>query len=268
MHQMRPLLTLAAMLQSTHALNPIVQRCCAESLAGCAGGLAKQLAVYPLDRAATRLETKKGTEAKTIRQAYRGAGVLMLFALPYAIAFHVPFVLVETALPVGDAAARASLAGFLAALAAAPVGVPAEACKRRIQLGAPVKEALGGGRSLYDGFWATAARNVPYNAAAFGAYRFLERRSVSPLLCGVGAGVACAVATHPFDVVDARQQTARTSSAAAPPPSFFALETWAALARDPGALVRGLLPRVCALAPGTWLFFAVFRPVRDMLMSV
>ena len=267
---MRPRLTLAAaMLHGTCcALQPLVQRCCAESLAGCAGGLAKQLAVYPLDRAATRLETKKGTEAKTIQQAYRGAGVLMLFALPYAIAFHVPFVLVENALPVGDAAARASIAGFLAALAAAPVGVPAEACKRRVQLGAPVKAALKGGRSLYDGFWATAARNVPYNAAAFGAYRFLERRSVSPLLCGVGAGVACAVATHPFDVVDARQQTARTSSAAAPPPSFFALETWASLARDPGALVRGLLPRVGALAPGTWLFFAVFRPVRDMLMSV
>ena len=124
---MRRRLTLAAaMLHSTHALSPLMQRCCAESLAGCAGGLAKQLAVYPLDRAATRLETKKGTEAKTIRQAYRGAGVLMLFALPYAVAFHVPFVLVENALPVGDAALRASIAGFLAALAAAPVGVCVE----------------------------------------------------------------------------------------------------------------------------------------------
>ena len=62
----------------------------------------------------------------------------MLFALPYAIAFHVPFVLVENALPVGDAAARASIAGFLAALAAAPVGVPAgcSLSKRRVQLGA------------------------------------------------------------------------------------------------------------------------------------
>ena len=118
---MRPLLMLAAaMLQSTHALNPLMQRCCAESLAGCAGGLAKQLAVYPLDRAATRLETKKGAKATNVQQAYRGAGVLMLFALPYAVAFHVPFVLVETALPVGDAAARASLAGFLAALAHRP----------------------------------------------------------------------------------------------------------------------------------------------------
>ena len=129
--KMRRRLTLAAaMLQSTCALQPLVQRCCAESLAGCAGGLAKQLAVYPLDRAATRLETKKGAKATNVQQAYRGAGVLMLFALPYAIAFHVPFVLVENALPVGDAAARASIAGFLAALAAAPVGVPAEACKR------------------------------------------------------------------------------------------------------------------------------------------
>ena len=84
---MRRRLTLAAaMLQSTSsALQPLVQRCCAESIAGCAGGLAKQLAVYPLDRAATRLETKKGAKAKTIRQAYRGAGVLMLFALPYAL---------------------------------------------------------------------------------------------------------------------------------------------------------------------------------------
>ena len=91
--KMRPLLTLAAaMLQSTHALNPLMQRCCAESLAGCAGGLAKQLAVYPLDRAATRLETKKGAKATNVQQAYRGAGVLMLFALPYAVAFHVPFV--------------------------------------------------------------------------------------------------------------------------------------------------------------------------------
>ena len=81
--KMRRRLTLAAaLLHSTHALNPIVQRCCAESLAGCAGGLAKQLAVYPLDRAATRLETKKGKKAMTLRQAYRGAGVLMLFALP------------------------------------------------------------------------------------------------------------------------------------------------------------------------------------------
>ena len=197
---MRRRLTLAAaMLQHANTTTPH-QRCCAESLAGCAGGLAKQLAVYPLDRAATRLETKKGAKATNVQQAYRGAGVLMLFALPYAIAFHVPFVLVENALPGGDAAARASIAGFLAALAAAPVGVPAEACKRRVQLGAPVKKALGGGRSLYDGFWATAARNVPYNAAAFGAYRFLERRRVAPLLCGVGAGVACG-SRHPVDVV-------------------------------------------------------------------
>ena len=72
------------MLHGTRALQPLVQRCCAESLAGCAGGLVKQLAVYPLDRAATRLETKKGAKATNVQQAYRGAGVLMLFALPYA----------------------------------------------------------------------------------------------------------------------------------------------------------------------------------------
>ena len=131
-----------------------------------------------------------------------------------------------------------------------------------------MKEALKGGRSLYDGFWATAARNVPYNAAAFGAYRFLERRSVSPLLCGVGAGVACAVATHPL----------RCGGCAAADGADVLVRGAASLIfcpRDVGGARagsrranKGLVPRVCALAPGTWLFFAVFRPVRDMLWCV
>ena len=132
-----------------------------------------------------------------------------------------------------------------------------------VQLGAPVKKHwVAAGRST-TASGRRRRRNVPYNAAAFGAYR-LERRRVAPLLCGVGAGVACAVATHP-PMWWMRASRRRGRPSAAPPPLILPLE--AALARDPGALIRGLVPRVCALAPGTWLFFAVFRPVRDRGVS-
>ena len=68
----------------TAALRPapsIVKRCVADALAGCGAGVVKQLAVYPLDAAATRLETRRGAPAETLADHYRGAGVVCLFAL-------------------------------------------------------------------------------------------------------------------------------------------------------------------------------------------
>ena len=75
-------------------------------------------------------------------------------------------------------------------------------------------------------------------------------------------------ATHPLDVLDARQQTARASASGIPPGSILTLEPWRGLARDPACLVRGLVQRILALAPGTWLFFAVFAPARRALLDV
>ncbi|KAH8092034.1 alpha-ketoglutarate transmembrane transporter [Aureococcus anophagefferens] len=124
---------------ATAAQPTVWQRCAADAAGGCVGGLAKALAVYPLDRAATRLE----------RHLQR-RGV--------------------------DAALAAALAGLAGAVAAAPVGVPAECCKRRVQLGAGRGAALRGGFSLFDGFAATLARNVPYNAASFGFFALLRAR--------------------------------------------------------------------------------------------
>ncbi|KAH8056249.1 alpha-ketoglutarate transmembrane transporter [Aureococcus anophagefferens] len=181
---------LACLVASTAALQPTLwQRCAADAAGGCVGGLAKALAVYPLDRAATRLELGAG----------RGA-------------------------------------------------------------------ALRGGFSLFDGFAATLARNVPYNAASFGFFALLRARGWPRGLAGVGAGVATAVATHPIDVVDARQQTARLSAAQPPPPPLLSRATARGLARDPGALLRGLAPRVLSIAPSTYLFFAVFGPVSQAVL--
>ena len=117
------------------------------------------------------------------------------------------------------------------------------------------------GASLFDGFAATLARNVPYNSASFGAFAWLRTLGWSTTAAGVGAGVLTAVATHPFDVVDARQQTARLRSGDPAPPRLLSRATLRGLSG--ATLLRSLGPRALALAPSTLLFFSVFEPVRD-----
>ena len=107
---------------------------------------------------------------------------------------------------------------------------------------------------------------MPYNAASFGSYTLLTKRGCSRAVAGVGAGVLTALATHPIDVVDARQQTSRLSADEEAPPPFFSKRTWTAVLADPSCLVRGLLPRVASIAPATFLFFSVFAPVRDAVL--
>ena len=267
------LLTAAQALQAP--ASHLLERCAAEAVGGCCGGLAKALAVYPLDRCATRLEVgtrhegigaaaERGQFAR-LRELYRGFGMVALFAAPYALAFHAPFVFAERVFAGAlglDAAVSAALAGFVGATLAAPVGVPAECAKRRVQVGARPRDALSGGASLFDGFAATLARNVPYNGASFGAFAWL-RSSLgwSTTAAGVGAGVLTAVATHPFDVVDARQQTARLRPGDPAPPRLLSRATLRGLSG--ATLLRSLGPRALALAPSTLLFFSVFEPVRD-----
>ena len=83
-----PLLLFAALANnSARALTPppsLLRQCAADALGGCCGGLAKALAVYPLDRAATRREVGRarggggGGEdaAGSWTEKYRGAGVV------------------------------------------------------------------------------------------------------------------------------------------------------------------------------------------------
>ncbi|KAK7232223.1 alpha-ketoglutarate transmembrane transporter [Aureococcus anophagefferens] len=213
---------LASLVAGTAALQPTLlwQRCAADAAGGCVGGLAKALAVYPLDRAATRLEVRTRHNATAPRgraSASSTAAAASSRSSPAPVRARVPRALRARGATLQrrgvDAALAAALAGLAGAVAAAPVGVPAECCKRRVQLA----RARRGARRLL------ALRRLRGDARAEPDGAALRRPA---------AAAAAAVARD-----------------------------GAGLGEDPGALLRGLAPRVLSIAPSTRLFFAVFGPV-------
>ncbi|KAJ8600921.1 hypothetical protein CTAYLR_005076 [Chrysophaeum taylorii] len=180
---------------------------------------------------------------------FRGLGIAVAAAPLYALLFHTAYVLSGTS--------------TLGSLVASCVGVPAECAKHRVQLGASVRDAIRGGRSLYDGYIATLARNVPYNAVNFTAFFALNSILPAPL-AGLLAGLLTALATHPLDLVTARVQTARLSSAQPPPTNMLrTLDD----ARTTNILFRGLTYRLFAFPPASALFFAIFHPTRTAVLG-
>lgn len=238
-----------------------VRRAVAESVAGCAGGACKSVALYPLDLATTRREVGLPAFAANESVAatcFRGVGVCVALLPLYALLFHTAY----ACFPAGQ-----DLLGSAAgAVAASVVGVPAECAKKRVQLGAKRRDAFRGGATLFDGYGATLLRNVPYNAVNFGAFRLLRQAfgaRLSAPLCGFLAGCATAVATHPLDVALTQIQTARLRAARLQPVG----PTLRRILFQDRTFFRGLLVRLLAYAPSSLLFFAVFDPLRLALSS-
>ena len=125
-----------------------------------------------------------------------------------------------------------ALAGAVAAVASATVGVPFECLKHRLQLCAPAYATpwlalmttlrTEGVSGLFSGFGATLARNVPYNFFHFGLFA-LAARCLSALhlaggardaIAGALAGAPTALLTTPMDLVNTRLQTQAVRSSA------------------------------------------------------
>ena len=81
----------------------------AEICAGCAGGLAKAVALHPLDSITTTLEVSRADKHSTplsevrglLRRPlvlYRGLGAVVAGVVPYAILFHTAYWVAEVAL--------------------------------------------------------------------------------------------------------------------------------------------------------------------------
>jgi len=236
----------------------LLQSALAECVGGCAGGICKAAAMYPLDLATTRREVGLSAFEESpslMDRGYRGLGICVALAPFYALLFHSAYVVVASRS--GDLVGSA-----VGSIAASVVGVPSECVKKRVQLGSTRRAAARSG--LFDGYAATLLRNVPYNAVNFCVFRSLRRAALPASLAGFIAGAATAVVTHPLDVALTQIQTARYRTKTKPESLLLALMR---LFRD-GTFFRGLIVRLLAYAPASLIFFAVFDPIRHYTLAL
>ena len=273
---MRFLLLITGALASASALSLHAEIC-----AGCAGGLAKAIALHPLDSITTSLEvarrdnTTRNTMRRLVRQPrllYRGLGAVVAGVVPYAVVFHTFFWIAERVLLEFAAATelRAIVASAVASVAAVGVGVPFELLKHRAQAQGLVglraasvlraaRELIAsdGWRSLYVGTRPTLWRNIPYNALHFSLYRAASRvPQLGDFAAGAVAGALTAIATQPVDTVNTRMQTNRVLRKDQYAGVASALRQ---ITRDEGplALWRGAAARVALYVPAAAIFFQV-----------
>jgi len=225
----------------------------ADSLAGSIGGMAKTIAVWPLDVRTTRREARYQGSGGW----HRGLGVTLALCPAYACLFHSAYAVASRASPAHLADALGGASGSVVAVV---VGVPMECVKHRLQLGASLRAATRAG--LYDGLLATLARNLPYNVVVFASFQTLKSLGCSTPLASLAAGLLTAIATHPIDLVNTRIQAARLASDR--PPSVLAAFRAAATQR---ALFDGLLFRCLAFPPASLVFFSLYHPLRLALLS-
>lgn len=189
-----------------------------------------------------------------------------------------------------------ALAGAVAAVASATVGVPFECLKHRLQLCAPAYATpwlalmttlrTEGVSGLFSGFGATLARNVPYNFFHFGLFA-LAARCLSALhlaggardaIAGALAGATTALLTTPMDLVNTRLQTQavrssaqsdhlplypKEASAAEPYKGF--VDALTRIVREEGgagALLQGARFRVPQYAASALVFFYVYEFIK------
>lgn len=172
------------------------------------------------------------------------------------------------------------VAGSTARLAAASLISPLELLKTKMQhrggeggmraVGAEIVAAArsGGLRVLYRGLVPTLWRDVPFSAIYWAGYErfrvvyarllFAQQRTMADdftlsFCAGASSGTIAAALTTPFDVAKTRQQVlpAIGGSTARAADSAGILANLAEIWRTEGAagLMRGLVPRVCKVAP-------------------
>lgn len=144
-----------------------------------------------------------------------------------------------------------------------------------------------GPRGLYAGLGATLVEIVPYAALQFGLYDVLtaaaadgDGRRASPaarFVCGLAAGTAAKLATHPLDVAKKRYQVAglaRPAAYGARVPAAAARATLrnsvARIATTGGiaGLYKGALPSILKAAPQAAVTLAAYEFVAGWMAGV
>lgn len=270
-------------------------------IAGSIARGAAQTVLHPIDVARTRLQAKglarnwapsvflKGLVPQIVLAI--PAGGIQFVAYEWCKARFAALLLPRDKADAGNAAAANAkpvrqlvvdlLAGAGGALAASVVRVPQEVLKQRIQadmypnIGVALPSVLraSGVRGLFNGYFATVSRDVPWNALSFLFFaqesRAFERvtgrkpdRRENLLLGALGGAVAAAIMT-PMDVIKTRLMTQRDGAYRG------ILDTCARVVREEGAhtLMRGAVPRVMFLAPLAAITLTMYNAIGSVMLE-
>lgn len=256
------------------------------------GAIARGVAqtfLHPVDVVRTRLQAKGVKRSWSPIVFTKGVIPQVVLAIPAGAIQFLSYEFckerLQVLLPsVRFQALRDLLAGAGGALAASVIRVPQEVLKQRIQadiypniaVALPTVLREEGIRGLYKGYLATISRDVPWNALSFLFHAQLKRvfnrfKSRAPtnrenlFLAGVGGTLAAVIMT-PVDVVKTRLMTQRASEALQYKgivPTLQRIFT----EEGPGALFKGVIPRVMFLAPLAAITLSLYEGISRFLIE-
>ncbi len=246
-----------------------------------------QTVLHPIDVVRTRVQARNISGGFTLSTFVKGLSPQVILALPAGAvqfaAFEASQDCLRTVIP-GDGTRelRGFLSGAFATFLAASFRVPQEVLKQRVQADvypnalAAFRQTIGkdGFFGLYKGWGATISRDIPWNAFSFmfhglakKVFQNVNNRDPTPwenIALGSLSGAGAAVLTMPIDVIKTRLMT---QAAGANARYVGILPTLRMIVQEEGAmtLMKGLLPRICFLAPLAGVTFSVYEGVSKIV---
>eukprot|EP00850_Spirogloea_muscicola_P020232 SM000210S06746 [mRNA] locus=s210:128173:131311:+ [translate_table: standard] len=271
------------------------------ALAGGLAGTIVSCCIHPVDTLKTMIQASHGsgrspfhTLATLVQERgfgglYRGLGSNMTTSAPISALYTCTYEAVKEALlrrlPNEHWAVAHCVAGGCASVATSFVFTPSEAVKQRMQLGGHYNnswvalvsilrnEEIA---SLYSGWGAVLARNVPQSIIKFLTYEGLKSwvlkdrpqdqrlSTFQTLAIGGAAGSTAAFVTTPFDVIKTRLQAQVPGTLLQYNGVRHALSRIVAEEGVAG-LYRGVLPRLLIYVSQGAIFFASYEALRHLL---
>lgn len=253
-----------------------------QMLAGAIARGVAQTILHPIDVVRTRMQARGIARSWAPKVFVKGVAPQIVLALPAGAVQFAAFEAAKTRLKEwlpSDSMreVRTLIAGAFGATVAASCRVPQEVLKQRVQADVYANAAVAlretiradGLRGLYSGWAATLSRDVPWNALSFmfhglgkQAFRAVQHRAPrndeNLAIAGV-AGAMAALVTMPIDVVKTRLMTQAAGTAR----YSGIFNTLTTIIREEGAmtLMKGVVPRICFLAPLAGVTFSVYEGV-------
>lgn len=257
-------------------------------IAGSIAGWSVDVVLFPLDTMKTRLQAVGGfANAGGFRGIYKGLAAAAIGSAPGAAIFFGTYTLsnaeIQRMVPTAPDPLVHMASASLGELVACFVRVPTEIVKQRTQAGhyptsaAAVRDILStnGAHGLLRGYSTTIAREIPFALVQFPLYEHFKvrlRRALNrppkaweAALAGSAAGAIAATVTNPIDVAKTRIMLASDARV-----QTNAIAMIAKVAREEGVrqLFAGVLPRVCWISIGGFVFFGSFEAAQPVVMDL